>query len=52
MATQVQERNETASRIQRIRETVAEARNQGQTASQPHDALIEIPFSELEWIRD
>jgi hypothetical protein len=47
MATQVQQR------IQRIRETVAEARNQGRTAtSQPHDELIEIPFSELEWIRE
>jgi hypothetical protein len=50
MATHIEQKG-TAFRIQRIREAVSEARNQGQLR-QAQDDLMEIPFSELEWIRD
>jgi hypothetical protein len=47
MTTHLEQKG-TAFRIQQIREAVSEARNQGQA----QDALMEIPFSELEWLRD
>ena len=53
MTTHIEQKG-TALRIQRIREAVSEARNQGRLldSTQARDELIEIPFSELEWIRD